>query len=135
MARRKTKSETSYWDKLKDPRWQKKRLEVFQRDEFACTWCGESDKTLHVHHAYYEWGKEPWDYDTATLHTVCEDCHDTANNLRRDMHFEEAKLWLEVQCSLFHFVAAMRDKLTNGDMLVLLGEMTQRCFKDKSNAG
>ena len=65
----------NYSDKLKDPRWQKKRLEVFQRDEFKCVWCGIAEKTLHVHHFTYEKGKEPWEAPDDALGTVCEDCH------------------------------------------------------------
>jgi Leu/Phe-tRNA-protein transferase len=30
---------------------------------------------LHVHHKYYESGKEPWDYDERALLTLCESCH------------------------------------------------------------
>jgi len=30
----------SYADKLKDPRWQRKRLEILQREDFNCEACG-----------------------------------------------------------------------------------------------
>lgn len=68
----------NYGEKLKDPRWQKKRLEVFQRDEFMCqnVGCLATDKTLHVHHLIYFKGKEPWDIDIKYLLTLCEDCHE-----------------------------------------------------------
>lgn len=65
----------TYAEKLKDPRWQKKRLEVLNRDEFTCRYCGDTKTTLHVHHLYYSKGAEPWDYDECELLTVCEDCH------------------------------------------------------------
>ncbi len=39
-----------YSEKLKDPRWQKKRLEIFQRDEFHCQQCGDGENTLCVHY-------------------------------------------------------------------------------------
>ena len=65
----------AYRQKLKDPRWQKKRLEVFQRDNFTCCYCGEWEETLHVHHLRYRKGFEPWDYDFSDLLTVCETCH------------------------------------------------------------
>jgi hypothetical protein len=35
-----------YSDKLKDPRWQKKRLEVFERDGWCCQCCGDSESPL-----------------------------------------------------------------------------------------
>jgi hypothetical protein len=65
----------SYINKLKDPRWQKRRLEIMQRDNFCCQQCFLGTKTLHVHHKYYDHGKEPWDYPDKVLVTLCEDCH------------------------------------------------------------
>lgn len=64
----------SYADKLRDPRWQRARLEVFGRDGWACRRCGETAKTLHVHHREYV-GADPWDTPPALLETLCEDCH------------------------------------------------------------
>ena len=66
----------TYAEKLLDPRWQKKRLEVFNRDEFTCQGCLDKDATLHVHHKTYIRGKEPWDYDNSNLITLCELCHE-----------------------------------------------------------
>ena len=66
---------TEYPEKFKDPRWQKKRLEVMERDEWKCQKCGDKDNTLNVHHRYYENGKDPWDYPLEALITLCQDCH------------------------------------------------------------
>lgn len=66
----------SYAEKLKDPRWQKKRLEILSRDEWMCQKCQDKDSTLHVHHRYYEKGSDPWDYEDHALVTLCGDCHD-----------------------------------------------------------
>lgn len=65
----------AYKDLLRDPRWQRKRLEIFQRDNFTCTACAATDKELHVHHGYYEYGLMPWEHPDASLHTVCFECH------------------------------------------------------------
>lgn len=62
----------------KDPRWQRKRLEVMERAQFACERCKTDAKTLNVHHGYYERGKKPWEYQSETLHCLCEDCHSFA---------------------------------------------------------
>jgi hypothetical protein len=64
-----------YSDKLKDPRWQKLRLQIFERDEFACQRCGDDKSTLHVHHLRYIPGKEPWEYPIGVCLTLCEECH------------------------------------------------------------
>lgn len=66
---------TTYWELLKDPRWQRKRLEIMERDEFACQDCDARDKTLNVHHTYYAKGRKPWEYEDDSLRTLCEDCH------------------------------------------------------------
>jgi hypothetical protein len=65
---------SEYLQKLKDPRWQKKRLEIFERDEFTCQWCYDSQSTLHVHHIKYTTGN-PWEEENENLITLCEDCH------------------------------------------------------------
>ncbi len=65
----------SYSEKLKDPRWQKKRLEIFERDNWICQFCKSTEKSLCVHHKKYCPGKEPWEYDNEDLITCCEDCH------------------------------------------------------------
>ncbi|MDM8522799.1 hypothetical protein QUF80_05445 [Desulfococcaceae bacterium HSG8] len=69
-----------YIEKLKDPRWQKKRLEIFGLDNWKCLVCGSSDKKLCVHHARYRVGREPWDHETNDLLTLCADCHALARD-------------------------------------------------------
>ena len=66
----------TYQEKLKDPRWQKKRLEIFERDSWACKLCSDHESTLNVHHVEYIYKKEPWDYDNKYLWTLCNKCHD-----------------------------------------------------------
>lgn len=66
---------TPYWQKLQDPRWQKRRLEILQRDNFTCKDCGAKDKTLHVHHDFYT--GEPWEAPSLWLHTLCSECHES----------------------------------------------------------
>ena len=70
---KKTNSE-KYAEKLEDPRWKAKRLEILKRDNCTCQWCG-STHNLQVHHHYYVWGREPWEYDDKALITVCRRCH------------------------------------------------------------
>lgn len=63
-----------YGELLKDPRWQKKRLEIFERDGWRCVMCNAGGDTLHVHHRRYVAGA-PWDVDDNDLHTLCDGCH------------------------------------------------------------
>ena len=71
----------SYYDDLKHPKWQKKRLEVLDRAGFECDNCGDNESTLHVHHGYYEKGLKPWEYPIESLHCLCEDCHNEVTSV------------------------------------------------------
>src|SRR5688572_1565484 len=71
---------SNYSQKLLDPRWQKKRLEILNRDEWICRDCGEDSKALHVHHRIYIPGKQPWEIDDDLLITLCADCHEFEGN-------------------------------------------------------
>jgi hypothetical protein len=72
----------TYADKLKDPRWQKKRLEVFERDNFTCTLCGDKLTTLHVHHREYLGYADPWEYTLDILTTHCSHCHTAVEHFK-----------------------------------------------------
>lgn len=65
---------SNYAEKLKSPKWQKKRLEILQRDKFECQSCFDTEKSLQIHHFYYD-NCDPWEYDNSCLITLCEDCH------------------------------------------------------------
>ncbi len=68
-----------YLEKLKDPRWQKKRLEILNRDNWACQYCEDTTHTLIAHHKLYLPDVEPWDYPNHLLITLCESCHELEN--------------------------------------------------------
>lgn len=75
----------TYAELLQHPRWQAKRLEVFQREDFACQWCGDRETTLHVHHTYYVRGAKPWEYDLVDLLCLCKNCHEVAGELHSQL--------------------------------------------------
>jgi hypothetical protein len=87
----------------RDSRWQKKRLEVMNRDEWTCRSCGASGDgiTLNVHHSYYESGKAPWEYDSDTLVTWCENCH----------------------LNIHHTMKLLMKRIVNGGGFDMLGEL------------
>lgn len=98
----------TYSEKLKDPRWQKRRLDILNLHEFACEKCGSKDKELHVHHRFYLKGREVWEYDNDVFQVLCIDCHEkehrktntnTAtekyNKLKTHLNkFEDNQIWL-----------------------------------------
>ncbi|SMO96020.1 HNH endonuclease [Fodinibius sediminis] len=64
----------SYREKLTDQRWIKKREKVRDRAGNKCIFCGK-DHSLEVHHTYYRYGWEPWEYPLDSLMCLCSDCH------------------------------------------------------------
>lgn len=82
----------NYSDQLKHPLWQRRRLEIMQRDEFACQVCFDKDSTLHVHHKHYIKGRMAWEYADDELVTLCEPCHGFAH--------EESEAWKQLLAKL-----------------------------------
>lgn len=74
-----------YSQYYRDSRWQQKRLEIMERDGWKCRSCGKGGEgvTLNVHHAYYEKGKKPWEYDGDMLVTWCEKCHEWRHSIMK----------------------------------------------------
>lgn len=71
----------SYSELLKDPRWQKKRLEILDRDNWFCQACADRESTLHVHHIKYT-SNLPWETPNYLLVTLCESCHQKEEYLK-----------------------------------------------------
>ena len=65
----------SYHQHLQDPKWQKKRLDIFNRDNWKCRCCFATNVALNAHHLYYIKGNRPWEYDDDAIVTVCNECH------------------------------------------------------------
>lgn len=65
----------NYSEQYKDPRWQKLRLKIFERDKWTCQVCEATEKNLQTHHKYYIENKYIWEYPEEAFITLCEDCH------------------------------------------------------------
>jgi hypothetical protein len=76
----------TYSEKLKDPRWQKRRLELLDGSNWTCGWCSTKSKTLHVHHGFYRRGVDPWDYEDKVMHVLCDECHKMAETGRDKLY-------------------------------------------------
>jgi len=73
----------TYSEKLRDPRWQKKRLEIYERAGWICEICGTANKSLNAHHVTYVKGRNPWEYRPELLQCLCETCHKEREELFR----------------------------------------------------
>lgn len=67
----------TYAQKLRDPRWQKKKADILTRDDYTCQApdCGSKTDNLQVHHLEYLGNLDPWEYSDDLLITLCEKCH------------------------------------------------------------
>lgn len=65
----------SYAEQIQAPAWQKKRLEILNRDKWTCQLCGDTKTTFHIHHKEYKKGVEIWDYPDDNFQTLCKYCH------------------------------------------------------------
>ena len=66
-----------YQQQLRDPRWQRKRLSVLERDGWKCVACGDSKTELHVDHIQYRVKRiKAWEYRLDELQTLCRPCHE-----------------------------------------------------------
>lgn len=96
---------SSYSEKLRDPRWQKKRLEILERDHWCCQICFDEERTLAVHHRRYIPGRDPWDYPEDMLVTLCETCHEAEKD-----GMDEA---------IGNLIDQIKDKFFSGDIHIL----------------
>ena len=84
----------NYNQKLRDPKWQKKRLEILNRDKFTCRLCSDTKTTLHVHHLKYK--GNPWDVNNEDLVALCEHCHPEVEYLKKiikDFNFNNVSFY------------------------------------------
>lgn len=89
----------NYKQKLLDPRWQKLRLRILERDDWTCQICWNKEETLHVHHRIYSKGGEPWDTPEWALVTLCATCHEEETAGRKE---QEQSLLLGLARYFFH---------------------------------
>lgn len=100
-----------YGDRLQDPRWQRKRLEIMKQSNFSCSLCECTDQELHIHHLRYAKDRgAPWDVDNSALLCLCADCHALMHvdaeklmkvyryksRVRRPMHPLAAAVWISL---------------------------------------
>ncbi len=81
----------TYSDKLKDGRWQHKRLQILQAANFKCEECRDTNN-LQVHHCCYIKGREPWEYDIDLLMCLCDECHESRQKQEDAIRVSLAKI-------------------------------------------
>lgn len=125
----------SYSHKLQNPKWQRKRLEVLQRDNFSCKICKENNSTLHVHHLKYN--GNPWESDLKELTTLCKDCHKLIHDLEDSGDTGWKLITKEIiydqSCYYIFFEDVVLVKLTNESHIVSIEKKSIEYLSKKFN--
>jgi len=117
----------------KDPRWQKKRLEIMKRDNFKCRSCGNDEDTLNVHHAYYEKGKKPWEYSDNVLITWCEKCHKQRHDMQDYILMKVVQYTMDEFSGMHCFIGHPMFNPTN--LFLEAGILHEKAIESCSNNG
>lgn len=97
---------SSYSEKLRDQRWQNISRRKKEWAEYKCQDCG-NENNLQVHHCYYRYGLEPWQYPMDSLRCLCDDCHKKRGALEMEFRAKLAEITTTD-------LEAMTDLVTNG---------------------
>lgn len=115
----------SYLEQLRKPEWQKKRLKIFERDEWTCTNCGSTHLELHVHHVNYIHSLKPWEYPDSLLKTLCKSCHEDAHGITKAVaEISQFKFILYDGSDKFHHVRDLDIQINK------IVEMLRKCEHD-----
>ena len=82
----------TYAQKLRDPRWQEKRLRLFDKAQWTCELCFRvrPEEGLQVHHPIYLAGLDPWEYPDEIMMALCEPCHVARQEVERQWFYKAA---------------------------------------------
>jgi hypothetical protein len=89
---------------LRDPRWQKRRLEVLNMAEWKCEDCGDGKESLEIHHCAYRADTDPWEYGDNLLMCLCMRCHRKRQESERDFRVEIGKITRKVPLKCLEMV-------------------------------
>ena len=97
---------TSYASQIKDERWTAFAAGIRKQRNF-CECCRRSGIVLQVHHLFYEFNRNLWDYDGDEVIVLCESCH-------KDIH-EQLK---QFRKHVFRYLNGQSFKVLNGALAV-----------------
>lgn len=109
----------SYAQKLKDPRWQKKRLEVMTKAGWKCEDCGRDDRELSIHHLRYITGLQPWEHSNDLLKCLCQE----------ECHLKRQKLEQSIQTIIARFLRDVPVEDLEDLMWSLIEDEADRCWE------
>jgi hypothetical protein len=114
---------SEFWQKYKDPRWQKLRLQKMEQAKFQCEHCEDGSSTLNVHHKRYRRGANPWEYELWELECLCEACHEEHHELKNRLNEAIASLDNHAYHELLGFAQALAAKRQCEDVPLSISPM------------
>ena len=96
-----------YRQKLLDGRWQRKRLQILERDGFSCQQCRRQDN-VQIHHNWYLKNMEPWDYSGEQLITLCSVHHDEITEIQKKLKQLLSESGPELQKEVYEVLLAKK---------------------------
>jgi hypothetical protein len=88
----------SYNESLKDEKWIVKRNFIVDKANAICEDCGKKNVPFDVHHCYYIYGLEPWQYPYDSLRCLCRECHIKRGKIEKIFRANVANLkWQEIE--------------------------------------
>ncbi len=120
---------STYSELLKDPRWERRRIDILLNADFTCEECGlscwDEELTLQVHHRHYRAGAKPWEYEDADLVCLCRTCHANITDELERVYRAVGKLRIDS----LHKVVALVDRLLAAEapMRLPLGILNYEC--------
>lgn len=123
---------TTYSEKLREPAWQRKRLDIFNRDNFTCQLCLDTKTELQVHHKAYISGKDPHEYEDYYLITLCKHCHAIVTELKINLFEQEPKVMKIGAGSMMQifFIDLRGLHMYQGNPLTLIGRYSHKAAND-----
>jgi|DEB3_MinimDraft_2_1074329.scaffolds.fasta_scaffold01575_8 hypothetical protein len=137
IALSKSNFKSSYGALLRNPKWQKARLETMQRANFACERCGDKESTLNVHHKNYKQGKNPWEYELSNFVCLCEACHECIHKQKQMINnllpysyldFSEVLSGLISEQPNSRYVGIIHPRVFSQEYEILFGKIIAKMF-------
>lgn len=123
----------TYKELLKDPLWVKKAHEIRHLDDCECIDCGVqyigNEDKLDVHHTYYDFSKNIYDYDNKNLITLCHNCHTKEHEYGKKLN---GKLAEYLRClkkegllesQIYDLLEGLIEFSKNGETLDMIGNL------------
>lgn len=97
----------SWEDGFIHPRWHELRAQHQIRTQCTCDRCNGPATPGQLHHTFYEFGRQCYEYPTESFRYLCEECHELMDKLRKQIGMEQQHLTPDQLEEVFGFIQGM----------------------------